>query len=127
VLRGARQVGKTWLVRNFAQRHDLSLVELNFERFPNLADLFSTNDPETILKNIEAETGKSIEPDSSLLFLDEIQAAAQLFSNKGGLAEQFVGQQLRSIQTPLTDPRLLSIPFYLIEYIHDLLEQVVDT
>ena len=40
VLRGARQVGKTWLVRNLAKCHDLKLIKINFERFPNLANLF---------------------------------------------------------------------------------------
>ena len=80
VLRGARQVGKTWLVRDFAKRQKLKLVELNFERLPGLADLFSENDPVEILKNVEAELALTIKPDSSLLFLDEIQAAPQLFS-----------------------------------------------
>ena len=80
VLRGARQVGKTWLVRDFARRQNLKLVELNFERLPGLADLFSENDPAEILRNIEAELEVMIKPDSSLLFLDEIQAAPQLFS-----------------------------------------------
>jgi len=46
VLRGARQVGKTWLVRDLAKRQHLELIELNLERFPSLADLFS----EKILK-----------------------------------------------------------------------------
>ena len=55
VLRGARQVGKTWLVRDLAERHDLQLIEMNLERFPNLVDLFSENHPEVVLKNIEAE------------------------------------------------------------------------
>ncbi len=80
VLRGARQVGKTWLVRDFAKRQKLRLVELNFERLPGLADLFSENDPAEILRNIEAQLEIMIKPDSSLLFLDEIQAAPQLFS-----------------------------------------------
>ncbi len=80
VLRGARQVGKTWLVRDLATRHHLELIELNFERFPTLADLFSENKPEEILTNIEAELGKTIDPASSILFLDEIQAAPELFS-----------------------------------------------
>jgi len=80
VLRGARQVGKTWLVRDFAKRQKLQLVELNFERLPGLADLFSENDPAEILRNIEAQLEIMIKPDSSLLFLDEIQAAPQLFS-----------------------------------------------
>jgi len=80
ILRGARQVGKTWLVRDLAKRQGLKLIELNFERLPNLADLFSENNPEEILKNIEAELATTIKPDSSLLFLDEIQAAPELFS-----------------------------------------------
>ena len=80
VLRGARQVGKTWLVRDFAKRQKLKLIELNFERLPSLADLFSENNPEEILRNIEAELATTIRPDSSLLFLDEIQAAPQLLS-----------------------------------------------
>jgi len=80
VIRGARQVGKTWIVRDLANRHKLKLIELNFERLPNLADLFTGNDPAEILKNIEAELASSIKLESSLLFLDEIQAAPQLFS-----------------------------------------------
>jgi predicted AAA+ superfamily ATPase len=80
VLRGARQVGKTWLIRDFAKRQKLKLVELNFERLPGLADLFSENDPVEILRNIEAQLEVMIKPDSSLLFLDEIQAAPRLFS-----------------------------------------------
>jgi len=80
VLRGARQVGKTWLIRDFAKRHGLKLIELNFERLPNLAELFSENNPKEILKNIGAELETTISPESSLLFLDEIQAAPELFS-----------------------------------------------
>lgn len=80
VLRGARQVGKTWLVHDFAKRHGLKLIELNFERLPGLADLFSENNPKEILENIEAEFEITISPESSLLFLDEIQAAPELFS-----------------------------------------------
>ena len=80
VLMGARQVGKTWLVRDLAKRRRLKLIELNFERLPNLADLFLENNPEEILRNIEAELATTIKPDSSLLFLDEIQAAPELFS-----------------------------------------------
>ena len=80
VIRGARQVGKTWLVRDFAVRNNLKLIELNMEKFPNMADLFSDNDPKNILKNIEAEQAVKIEPESSCLFLDEIQATPELLS-----------------------------------------------
>ncbi len=80
VIRGARQVGKTWIVRDLAKRHKLKLIELNFEKLPALEELFSENDPKEIISNIEAEFSMSINPESSLLFLDEIQAAPGLFS-----------------------------------------------
>ncbi len=80
VLRGARQVGKTWLVRDFALRQGLNLIELNLERFPHLADLFAGNDPVETLQNIAAEMSAKIDPATALLFLDEIQAAPELFA-----------------------------------------------
>lgn len=80
VLRGARQVGKTWLVRDLAERHDLQLIEMNLERFPGQADLFSENRPEAVLKNIEAELSTPVKRKSALLFLDEIQDAPELFA-----------------------------------------------
>ncbi len=80
VLRGARQVGKTWLVRDLAKNRNLNLVELNFEQRPNLMDLFSSNDPQEIIKNIKAELAISIDPETSLLFLDEIQATPELLA-----------------------------------------------
>jgi uncharacterized protein len=80
VLRGARQVGKTWLVRDLAQRHDKELIELNFERDPGIKRLFSSNDPGTILGEISLWQGRSVEPERSLLFLDEIQAAGEVLA-----------------------------------------------
>ena len=80
VLRGARQVGKTWLVRDLAKRHGLQLIELNLERFPDLVDLFSENRPEAVLLNLEAELSAPVNRQSAILFLDEIQAAPELFS-----------------------------------------------
>lgn len=80
VIRGARQVGKTWLVRDLAKRHDLELIELNLERNPALSDLFTGNNPQDILTNLEAEFEIDIDPASSLLFLDEIQTSPDLFA-----------------------------------------------
>lgn len=80
VVRGARQTGKTWLVRDFARRNHLDLIELNLEKFPHRADLFSENDPQKTLKNIEADLGVKISLQSSCLFLDEIQTTPELFA-----------------------------------------------
>ena len=74
VLRGARQVGKSTLVRCFAEKNKLILNEVNLERHLYLDDIFKHLDIEQIIKEIEALTGKSIQAPNSLLFLDEIQA-----------------------------------------------------
>ncbi len=80
ILRGARQVGKTWIAREFAKRNKLTFVELNFERNPELKSLFDSNDPKIVLRNIESYTGISIKLESCLLFLDEIQDAPEILS-----------------------------------------------
>ncbi len=78
VIRGARQVGKTWLIRNLAQVEQHRLIEMNFEKQPELKSLFSSNNPREILLNIAASKGGAIDPLKTILFLDEIQAAPQL-------------------------------------------------
>lgn len=74
VLRGARQVGKSTLVREFARRNALSLCEINLERYLYLDDIFKTLDPDKIIGELEAVIGKTIGGEGTLLFLDEIQA-----------------------------------------------------
>jgi len=74
LIRGARQVGKSTLVRLFCQRNDLALVEVNFEQTYALKQLFSTNDPKEIIKTLEVLHNTRIEPARTVLFLDEIQA-----------------------------------------------------
>jgi predicted AAA+ superfamily ATPase len=78
IIRGARQVGKSYLVRAFALESGLTLIELNFEKTPDLSDLFKSNDPSKILKLLEVQCNCEITPATSLLFLDEIQAAPAL-------------------------------------------------
>lgn len=80
ILRGARQVGKTWIAREFAKNKGLTLVELNFERNPELKSLFESNDPKVIVRNVAGYTGADINLESSLLFLDEIQDAPEILS-----------------------------------------------
>lgn len=89
VIRGARQVGKTWLVRHLADLEKLRLIELNFEDQKELASTFSSNDPKVILKNLEEILGiERIDPRKSLLFLDEIQAAPELYPKLRWFAEK---------------------------------------
>ncbi len=91
VIRGARQVGKTWIVRDLAKRAKRDLVEVNFEWNPAFADHFTALNPKDILKNLGAELGRRIDPSSALLFLDEIQAAPEILSKLRWFREQLPG------------------------------------
>lgn len=74
VLRGARQVGKSTLVRQFAQTQGLDLYEINLEMQPLRSLDFEGYDIPSILREIEEVCGKSVASHKSLLFFDEIQA-----------------------------------------------------
>lgn len=80
VLRGARQVGKTYLVRQLAAKHQLKLIEFNFEKNPEYFQLFADNDVKKLIKTLELREGKPIDIHRTLLFLDEIQQAPALLA-----------------------------------------------
>lgn len=73
IIRGARQVGKSTLVRDFAEKHRLDLVEINLEQQVRLDSIFASLNMEVIIKEIEALVQKKLSS-KTLLFLDEIQA-----------------------------------------------------
>lgn len=73
LIRGPRQVGKSYLVEEFARSEFDNYVIVNFELSPEFIACFDTLDPTRILMAIEAATGQPITPGETLLFLDEIQ------------------------------------------------------
>lgn len=76
IIRGARQVGKTWLMKEFGRREYRKTAYINFESNASLRTLFTGNfDISRILIAIQIETGLTIEPANTLLILDEIQEA----------------------------------------------------
>lgn len=76
IVEGARQVGKTWLVKEFASTHYRNMVYVNFEKQVYLRDLFKTDcDIDRILTALKAATHEEIIPGETLIFLDEIQDA----------------------------------------------------
>lgn len=75
IIRGARQVGKSTLVRQFAKSNNLTLYEVNLERHPELHVVFKTMDVNLIIREIEIIVHKgSVSDPNALLFIDEIQA-----------------------------------------------------
>ena len=88
VIRGARQVGKTWLVRDLAKRKGLVLVEVNFERDSRSAQFFDHADPKRVFDDITLSLDINAEPDQAVLFLDEIQAAPEVLAKLRWFAEE---------------------------------------
>lgn len=81
VIKGARQVGKSSLVRMFADAAALDLLEVNLELRDDYKGCFVSKDPRKILSLLELKTGRKITPGKTLLFLDEIQAAPEVFAS----------------------------------------------
>ena len=74
VLRGARQVGKTYLVEHWGREHFRSVLTVNLERERDLHGLFAKPDPKRLLEELALLKRQAIKPGETLLFLDEIQA-----------------------------------------------------
>lgn len=77
ILRGARQVGKTFIVEEFGQHYFDNVLKINFEEEPKAASFFEDLDPQLIIQSIGLSKKKSIVPGKTLLFLDEIQNCPQ--------------------------------------------------
>ncbi|HBF05266.1 MAG TPA: ATPase, partial [Prevotella sp.] len=76
VLEGARQVGKTWLVKEFARLHYNNIAYVNFEEMKILQNLFEQDfNVQRIVAAIGAATNVDCKQEDTLIFLDEIQAA----------------------------------------------------
>ncbi len=82
ILRGARQVGKTWLMKEFGASHYAQTIYLNFEKNKRLQSLFSDDfDIQRIIIALQAETGLTIDSDNTLLIFDEIQSLPEAITS----------------------------------------------
>ena len=78
ILQGARQVGKTWLMKEFGKNEFEQVIYLNFESSERLKTLFESDfDIKRILSIIEIEASQKIQSDRTLLIFDEIQEAGK--------------------------------------------------
>jgi len=121
VIRGARQVGKTWLVREFAKLHNKQLIELNFEKNPQYQTFFESNDPKTTLMLLGASLNTVIDPQKAVLFLDEIQAVPVLLSKLRWFAEEMPELPVLTAGSLLEfvlDDHEFSMPVGRITYLH---------
>ena len=76
IIQGARQVGKTWLMKEFGSREFQYMAYLNFEGSSRLREIFTSDfNIERIIAVIEIEVKQKIDPQNTLLIFDEIQEA----------------------------------------------------
>lgn len=74
IIRGARQVGKTWLMQEFGKNYYEKCAYINFDSNNRMEELFSTDfDIERIVQGLKIESGVNIEPENTLIIFDEIQ------------------------------------------------------
>ncbi len=74
IIEGARQVGKTWLMKEFGKQAYADTVYINFDSNSRMADLFSADlDTDRLILGLELCAGRKINPENTLLIFDEVQ------------------------------------------------------
>lgn len=73
ILQGARQVGKTYILKEFGAREYLEVVYINCDDNNDMQNMFVDYDVDRIIRSMSAISGISIKPSTTLLILDEIQ------------------------------------------------------
>jgi predicted AAA+ superfamily ATPase len=119
VIRGARQVGKSYLVRSFAAAEFENLIELNLDDDSSVLPYFERSDSHEIIRLLEVHFGRSFPAGKTLLFLDEIQGAPDIipllryfYENKPELHVIAAGSLLEFVLSEHT----FSMPVGRIEY-----------
>ncbi|MEN8265170.1 MAG: AAA family ATPase [Nitrospirota bacterium] len=91
LVRGARQVGKSYSVIKFGENEFDNLVEVNFEQKPQYKACFETLEPKKIIESLSILSKSDIIPGKTLLFLDEIQECPNAISALRYFYEQMPG------------------------------------
>lgn len=81
IIQGARQVGKTWLMKHFGEQHFKQVAYINFDNNLRMKELFSGDyDINRLLLGLKIESGIDIQSDNTLLIFDEIQEVPKALS-----------------------------------------------
>ena len=82
IIEGARQVGKTWLMKEFGKNAYADTIYINFDSNSRMADLFASDlDTGRLIMGIELYAGRKVDPDNTLLIFDEVQEVPRALSS----------------------------------------------
>lgn len=82
IIEGARQVGKTWLMKEFGQKAYKDMVYVNFDSNSRMAELFAQNlDTGRLILGLELYAGKKIDAENTLIIFDEVQEVPKALSS----------------------------------------------
>ena len=82
IIEGARQVGKTWLMKEFGRQAYADTVYINFDSNSRMSELFASDlDTERLIMGLELYAGHKIDPDNTLLIFDEVQEVPRALSS----------------------------------------------
>jgi predicted AAA+ superfamily ATPase len=82
IVEGARQVGKTWLMKEFGRLEYADTVYINFDSNSKIAELFASDlDTERLIVGLELYAGRKIDPDNTLIIFDEVQEVPKALSS----------------------------------------------
>lgn len=91
ILRGARQVGKTFIINAFGKNHFEHYLSINLEQDRNLQAVFASNNPEIIINELTSLYNVPVKAGKTLLFVDEIQASPVAIASLRYFYEQTPG------------------------------------
>ena len=82
IIRGARQVGKTWLMKEFGNTHFENMAYVNFDNNERMKILFDGDyDIPRLIEGLQIESGEKINPQTTLMVFDEVQEVPKALSS----------------------------------------------
>ena len=81
IVNGARQVGKTWLLKEFGKQYYEKVAYVNMDNNARMKELFTDFNIEKLIQGLKIESGVNIEPNNTLIILDEVHEVPNAISS----------------------------------------------
>lgn len=116
ILEGARQVGKTWLLKEFGRKYFKDVCYINFEQSDVLEEIFAGDlSPQRMKEQLSIYNGKMIIPEETLIIFDEVQEMPRVWNcigkdihPNGRFAPVSCHTRETTVQKPSTSPSICS-------------------